>query len=46
MEAEDKAKAKGASKEEGYDKEVNSFNMWHEVSIMRSKSIFVECDAR
>ena len=45
-EGQDEAKAKGASKEEGYEKDFNRFKMREEVSMMRSESIFVEIDAR
>ena len=46
MKGQDEAEAKEAFKEEGYEKDVNRFKMCEEVSMMRSESIFVECDAR
>ena len=42
---EDEADAKEVFKEEDLQKEVNRFTMCEEVSMMRSESIFVECDA-
>ena len=45
-EGEDEAEAKEVFKEEEYEKDVNKFKMCEEVSMMRSESIFVKCDAR